>query len=290
MLKKIFIIIGLLILKCSNIFAYSFPNNLSSTTDDTIGNYRFTLMPEKHLIPLFTADSRTHRLSICNVLGSREFIGGMGGVFPVFNIGNKKNQVLEFSVASTLYTTLTRYQIGGALLNTDFFVDLFLDAKLNDRFFLRSGAGHTSQHLSDDGVKRYSPINYVRDYFQLFGVYQFPKQNGMIYGGIVFNHNLKVTDATNAYDLSNTPMYQFGFEHVPFQICKYGYLYWAGDIKFRGEVNYGSTKNIQAGVKWMNENKKTIRLAANYGWGYDERGQFYFQTREYFYLGLYFDF
>jgi hypothetical protein len=247
-------------------------------------------MPEKHLIPLFTADSRAHRLSICNVTGSREFIGSMGGIFPVLNVGNKKNQLLQFSVASTLYTTLMRYQNGGALLNTDFFVDIFIDMKLSDRFLLRTGAGHTSQHLSDDAVKKYTDINYVRDYLQLYGVYQLPKQKGMIYGGIIFNHNLKVTDAFNAYDLSNTPMFQFGFEHIPFQICKNGYFYWAGDIKFRGEVNYGSTKNIQAGIKLMNENKRTMRLAANYGWGYDERGQFYSQTRDYFFYGLYFDF
>lgn len=251
---------------------------------------QLTFLPESHLIPLFTADERAHRTSICNIPGGGELIGSMGGIFPVARIGRSPKRAFQFSVASTLYTTLIRARVGGSLLNTDFFVDIMLDLKLNDKYLVRVGSGHTSQHLSDDVVNKYLGINYVRDYHQLFLVRQFPKQRLMTYAGFIYNFNLKTTNDSQALDLSNRPMFQLGFEHAPWQFSRMGQLYWAGDIKFRGEVNYGTTQNIQAGVKFMNASKRTFRIAANYSWGYDERGQFYTHKRSFFSAGFYFDF
>ena len=288
MLKKIVAAAWIFLLLSPGAFA-AIPGFISSNTDDSTGKSHFKLMPASHLVPLFTADSRAHRLSITNVIGTGEFIGSMGGIFPVARF-NKFNKTFQLSAASTLYTTLVRKFIGGALINTDFFVDIFLDMKVNDRLYLRSSTGHTSQHLSDDAAHKYSDINYVRDYIQLFGIYHFPKQKAFVYGGIIFNHNLKTTNDTQAFDLSGRPSFQLGLEHTPFHISRTGYAYWAADIKFKGEVDFGTTENIQLGVKWISEDKRAIRIALNYGFGYDERGQFYTQKREYVYCGVYLDF
>src|SRR5437868_13917435 len=105
------------------------------TDTDTIGTFRFTLMPESHLVPLFTADQRAHRISFLNLAGTSEFIGSMGGVFPIVRI-ERNEKALQFSAASSLYTTLVRHTGGGSLINTDFFVDLFFDLKLHERFLV----------------------------------------------------------------------------------------------------------------------------------------------------------
>jgi hypothetical protein len=289
MLKKIFAIIGVYLLTNFNVAANSVSEVNFSDTLNTSNKSQFTLMPESHIVPLFTADSRAHRLSVCNVIGTGEFVASMGGIFPV--LGFKAfNKTCQFSGASTLYTTLVRSIHGGSLINTDFFVDLFLDIKLNEKIALRGSTGHTSEHLSDDAINKYHTINYVRDYFELFGIYQLPKQNGIIYGGIIFNHNIKTTNDSQAFDLSGRPTFQLGFEYTPLKIGKQANLYFAADVKFKAEVDLGSTQNLQAGIKWTNEYKRAIRLAVNYSWGYDERGQFYTQKREYVYAGLYLDF
>jgi hypothetical protein len=275
-------------LGCQTVFA-------TSAEDSSQTQPRFTFIPESRIIPLFTADQRAHRLSIQYIFkkDSAEFIGSMGGVFPVVNM-QLGPRTLQFSVASTLYTTLRRSVSAGDLINTDFFVDLLLDLKWNEHFSFRTGMGHTSQHLSDDALKKFgnlTSINYVRDYYQLFVVYQLPRHSLMTYGGVYYNHNFKTTDADqHAFDKSGTPIFQLGFEHAPFRISPKGRVYYAGDIKFHGEFDYQTTQNLQVGVKFSNAQKKTFRTALNWSSGYEERGQFYTQQRSFFTLGLYFDF
>lgn len=244
-----------------------------------------TLLPDTHIVPLFTADSRAHRLSIQKPFDNRGYVGGMGGIFPLAAISTHK-KTAQLSVASTLYTTLQRWTDHGIILNADFFVDLFLDIQLNNRFSIRTGAGHTSQHLSDDALGAgYVPINYVRDYYQAFGIYQLAKYRFMGYGGVVFNHNFKTT-----YDISKKFMFQLGFEHSPVKFKVNNYLYWAADVKFREEFDYGTTQNYQVGYKYGVATKHVFRFALNYSKGYEERGQFYTKKRELTTVGLFFDF
>lgn len=286
MQKKLFLL--LLYANLAAPFLHASSLNANENKEDS-SKIRFTFIPDTHIIPLFTADQRAHRLSVYSHIGTSEFIGSMGGIFPVAQL-SRKNKSMQFSVASSLYTTLLRSGKGGTLINADFFVDLFFDLKLNEKFQFRFSSGHTSQHLSDDGSNLYTPINYVRDYFQLFSIYQITAQHAFVYGGIILNHNLKTTDGTQAFDMSGKPSFQMGFEHVPFKISKQGSLFWGGDIKFRAENDLGTTQNIQAGIKFKNAHERVIRIAGNYSSGYDERGQFYTQQVNFVHLGFTFEF
>lgn len=247
---------------------------------------QWTMLPEKHLVPLFTADSRAHRLSIQKPLNDNGYIGSMGGIFPVFSAGNHK-RTFQFSAASTVYTTLRRWTDRGRLINVDFFVDFFGDLKLNEQWALRGGIGHTSQHLSDDAVvdEGARPINYTRDYGQLFGVYTHAKYNFRAYAGLTFNTNFKTTRS-----LGPILIPQIGWEHSPVKWKTNNFLYYAFDIKWRGELNYRTIQNYQLGYKYTIPYKHSLRFAINHSRGLDERGQFYTQTRNFTTFGFFFDF
>ncbi len=247
--------------------------------------YQYELLPQKHIVPLYTADSRAHRLSIQKPFDSRGYIGSMGGIFPVASISNTK-QKLQFSVASTVYTTLNRWTNRGQVINVDFFVDLFLDFQLNENFSLRSGMGHTSQHLSDDATQAgLVPINYVRDFYQIFVNYKNTSHRFFTYGGITYNHNFKTT--TN---ISGFSILQVGLEHSPIKWGNHNFLYYAADFKFREESNFASTNNFQLGYKYALENSHVLRLAINQFNGLTEIGQNYKQSTTFNTIGLYFDF
>jgi hypothetical protein len=246
---------------------------------------KWDILPDKHIVPLFTADSRAHRISLQKPLNDNGYIGSMGGIFPLVAY-TRGGRTLQFSAATTAYTTLRKWTNRGRLINVDFFVDFFLDLKLNEHWALRSGMGHTSQHLTDDAiVEGLIPIQYTRDYAQLFGVYTNTRHRLMLYAGWIFNGNLK----TNV-NYGMVSMFQLGFEHAPVKWFDNNYLYYAADVKFRGESDYRTIHNVQLGYKYARAGKHTFRFAAGYTGGMDERGQFYKQTREFTYLGIYFDF
>ncbi|MES2559872.1 MAG: DUF1207 domain-containing protein [Bacteroidota bacterium] len=246
----------------------------------------WTLLPETHLVPLFTADSRAHRLSIQKPFSDNGYIGSMGGIFPVFSVANSK-KIFQVSAASTVYTTLRRWTDRGRLINVDFFVDIYGDLKLTEQWAIRSGIGHTSQHLSDDAVvdEGKMPINYTRDYGQLFGVYHHAGYAFRAYAGLIFNTNFKTTSS-----LGPILIPQIGMEHSPVKWKTHHYLYYAFDIKFRGELDYRTMQNYQIGYKYSVPYKHTFRFAINYSHGLDERGQFYTQTRNFGTIGVFFDF
>jgi hypothetical protein len=258
-------------------------NNSFAQTQDSIP--KWTILPESHIVPLFTADSRAHRLSIQKPISDNGYIASMGGIFPIFS-REKNKRIIQFSGASTVYTTLRRWTDRGRLINIDFFVDLYLDFKLNDHWAIRTGAGHTSQHLSDDAIQDgLKQINYTRDYGQVFGVYSLPQYRFFCYGGWIFNNSFKTTS-----NMSPVSMFQFGFEHSPLKWFDNNYLYYAADIKFRGEMNYKTIQNYQLGYKYARPGKHTLRGAINYSTGLDERGQFYTQYRELLTTGVFLDF
>jgi hypothetical protein len=247
---------------------------------------KWDILPDKHIVPLFTADGRAHRLSLIKPFNDNGYIGSMGGIFPLVAF-TKNKHTLQFSAASTVYTTLRKWTDRGRLINVDFFVDFFLDLKLNEQWALRGGIGHTSQHLTDDAIQDLGlvPIQYTRDYGQLFGVYTNTKYRLLCYGGWIFNGNLKTT-----INMGAVSMFQLGFEHAPIKWFDHNYIYYAADLKFRGESDYRTIHSAQLGYKYAHAGKHTFRFAAGYTGGMDERGQFYKQRRDFGTLGMYFDF
>ena len=261
----------------------------ASAIDSTYSKITFEILPDHKLIPIFAADGRAHRLSALNILGGNDFVGSMGGIFPIVNVKHSEH-ILQFSAASSLYTTLKRYIDHGILFNVDFFVDLYFDYQINKNFFIRTGAGHTSQHLSDDGSAYRVPINYVRDYVELVCYYKLPQKHLGIYAGYFLNHNLKTTDATKSYNYSGQPLLQFGFEHAPFSISEHGRFFYALDLKFRGELDYRVTRNFLSGIRFSKPDGRSIRLAYNMSGGPDERGQLYTNNHLFYGVGVYLEF
>ncbi len=262
-------------------FVYS-----GSEKDSTIS---VTFLPAKKLVPVFTADQRAYRLSIANRLGSNDFIGGIGGHFRIAEVKHR-HHLVQFSIASNVYNTLTRYLKAGTLVNADFYVDLFLDVKLTNSWLIRTGAGHTSHHLSDDVVMKYNGINYVRDYYHIYGIYKPETDKWFVYSGLVYNHNFKTTEGTQAFDISGKPLIQAGFSQQVLATGRRSHWYWAGDIKLRGELDYGTTQNLQTGILFTGASESALRLAFSWSSGYEERGQFYKQKTNFTTLGLYFEY
>lgn len=259
--------------------------NIAFSQDSSSIKFSYKILPDEHIVPLYTADSRAHRLSIQKPTDSRGYIGSMGGIFPLASL-TKFDKIFQFSVAASSYLTLNRWTNRGQVVNVDFFVDIFLDFKIDENFSLRSGGGHTSQHLSDDALLAgMIPINYVRDYYQLFVNYKSNNTRFFTYGGLIYNHNFK----TNI-DYSGKSMLQFGFEHSPVKFYKNNYLYYAYDVKFREEFNFSTTNNLQIGLKYATPQKRTCRLAFNYFSGLSEIGQTYQLKNDFKTVGLYFDF
>ncbi len=273
-------------LVCTVLVLLTFIGRGNTQTRDSSA-YKFFILPQKKLIPVFTADARAHRLSIQRNFDQNSYLGSMGGIFPLVQLNHQK-KAIQLCVAGTTYMGLLRSVNHGSVLNIDFFVDVYADVKLSESWLARLGTGHTSQHLSDDAIVTLGNSafnNYARDYYQLLGVYNNKNLRILLYGGIIYNFNFKTER-----DLSGKSMFQFGFEHNPFKFGKTQSVYYAGDIKFRGEQNYGQTLHGQLGYKYQSVNSRVMRLAVNYSSGLEERGQFYKQNREFASAGLYLEF
>ena len=255
----------------------------------------FSFLPLRHLMPVWTANSTAHRISASKIIENNNYIGSMGGVFPLIS-ASQEGKVAQVSIASTLYTQLERPPKHLQVINVDFFVDLFVDFRLDENLVLRSGFGHTSQHLTDDAIELLGygrSINYLRDYCQLFGMLKAEAIKGYVYAGAYYNYKFK-TQADGKYDVPNDaphPMiYEIGTEISPFQIGASSYVYAGFDIKLRGEAKFGASQNYQIGIKHLNEFGRTFRFAFNHRTGLEERGQFFVLHNTFNTFSLYFDF
>ncbi|OYU95744.1 MAG: hypothetical protein CFE21_11440 [Bacteroidetes bacterium B1(2017)] len=269
-----------------------FGSNQALAQDSTKTRVVFEPLSNK-LIPIFTADSRAHRLSFQKNFDQTSYTASMGGVFPFMNI-SKKKLFIQLSAAGSTYLTLARQNHAGSVQNIDFFGDLFCDIKISHLVNLRLGTGHTSQHLSDDALIAGNPFkNYAKDYHQLMLVYTPSKKFEKIeptpnylffYGGISYAYNFKTYT-----DISNKILVQTGFEHMPLTFKNRMGLYYGADIKWRQENNYAYTLNTQIGIKSFNNWGKSMRLAIDYTLGTDERGYYQPTKRNFAHLGVYFD-
>lgn len=281
---RVFLTCSLLLLFTKS-FAYRRAINDSIGTD-SIKKINMTLLPKSHIVPVWTANGTAHRISISKVTNNNNYIAGMGGVFPVVALRHK-NKTLQFSVASSVYSQLIRPPGHLTVMTIDYYADFFFDLSIHKNIAFRFGSGHTSHHFSDDAIESlgYRSINYVRDYYQLFAVYKSPAIKGYAYGGAYYNYHFLVP-----HSVSNTFIYEIGFEHTPLELKKGLFLYIGMDIKLREELNFKTSENYQAGIKYQNESGRILRIAVNQRRGFEERGQFYNQTNNFTSLSAYFDF
>lgn len=244
-----------------------------------------SFLPVKKLIPSFTASGIEHRISLNKQLTRGVFIGSMGGRFPVADI-HYNDMACQFSVAATVYSSLQNANVKFNVNNVDFYVDLMFDVPLTTQLTARAGWGHTSHHFADDAVGSGSiPINYARDYYELFGVYAMPSVHAFVYGGAYWTYSFLVNR-----NVGRKLLPEFGGEYSFATLAPGISLYGAFDLKYREEVSYASTQSYQLGIKIFDYSFRTMRLAYTVRTGIDDRGQYYDQRITIHMLGLFFDF
>ena len=244
-------------------------------------------LPHEKFVPVFTADGNAHRISYNKLTDRGSLIGSMGGIFPVANLRSNKLDA-QISLASSVYTHLNNAGIRFQVVNVDYFVDVYADIRLTPLWTVRIGGGHTSQHLADDAFESLGfsrSINYARDYYQVFVIRRLPALRGFVYGGTYYTHSFLIDTRIDGQWL-----FQAGGEFLSTQLYGPLFVYTAGDIKLRGELEYGSTQSYQAGLKISGDSYSAIRLSYTYRTGLEERGQFYNQRISRHMVGLFFDF
>lgn len=246
-----------------------------------------SFVPKNQFVPSFTASGTEHRMTYAKQLSNSTFLAGLGGTFPAALIRYHGVECLV-TVAGTVYTTLESAGIKFQVTNADYYADVMFDIPVSSETILRFGSGHTSHHLVDDAIIALGSarvINYARDYYQLFGVHTLSAIRGFVYGGTYYTHSFLINTRQDGNFL-----FQVGADGGSLPLTNQLELYGALDIKFRGEVNFGSTQSYQIGIRARGEILRAIRFAYTYRTGIEERGQFYDQRNNFQSIGLYFDF
>lgn len=241
------------------------------------------LFPENKIYEKYYADALSHQFSLFKQFGSNEWFGNIGIEKPLVNFEFDEN-IYQFTVAATVFNTLKITPPHIQVFTADYLVDLFIDKKFYDNFILRFNWGHLSAHFSDDGITQLNrkSINYVRDYIGIASENLLNIINGKIYYSASYNfHNEPKKDKHIHL--------QLGFDGGKY-LSNELLLYFAFDFKIKEEVNYGSTKSFQIGLKYAQGKLSNIRLAYTFRAGFEERGQLYNESDNKHLIGLFFDF
>lgn len=259
-----------------NYSPFSDDNNTSSTA--------IKWFPDRSFFPKLYADGTAQQFSVNKDFLSRRFIGAIGGLqklaeFVVYEYP------IQASLGATVFASLFRKSDVVEVHTACFFVDFLFDIKLSENFILRTGYGHYSSHLVDDGLEKLqiNAINYAKDYLPLIGAYKLSATALWFYGGIRFD-TFTIPEYNKRWNI------QIGAEYTDFPLTNDLKLYSAVDLKFKSEASWGSTQSYQIGVKFLESSDHAFRFVYTYRTGLDDRGQFFKNHIKLSMLGLYFDF
>jgi hypothetical protein len=246
----------------------------------------FTLFPERRLVPPFPANPTAHQFSAGQILKNRNVISSMGGILPVANV-QWDWFAAQLSVGSSVYAYLNPPD-NVNLVTADFYVDfVIIDIPLTEKLTLRVAPGHTSHHLSDNAYAAsglQQAIDYIRDYWEVFAIYRTKELKGFVYGGAYYNYTYQI-----GREIHKPWLFEIGGEFLQTRIVENVFAYGGIDIKLRDESHYATTQNYQIGVRFLNGNGYSLRLALNLRTGVDERGQFVKQHDRFTMLAAYID-
>lgn len=230
--------------------------------------HAFSFLPGKKIFPLFTADALTHQISLSKIIDNRDWIGTIGGVVPLVTAHVPKGPEIQFSVAVSTFNRLIKPP-GLTVYTIDYKIDVPVDIRY-DRFAVRLAYGHYSCHFADDGIEilgRHS-IQSIKDHLWMGVAYDLEAIGGYTYAaGFYFYHN--------APQMSAHWQVQWGAEGGNLPVTEFAKLYAAIDIKCKQEVNWGTTRSLQIGLRMFEHRNYSLRLAYVVRRGYDERGQFF---------------
>ena len=242
------------------------------------------LFPRDRIFPKFYADGTVEQFSLAKDAMTRNIIGSIGGIQRIVQLTHESGTLIQLGAGATVYGSFIRSPGQLQVVTADFYVDFPIDIRFSDRFAIRTGWGHYSAHLVDDGIEmlHFSSINYAKDYIPLFAAYTIPTIALTTYGGVRFDYF--TIPERNARQL-----FQFGIQGGDLALFSLGHLYGALDIKLRSEVNWGTTQSYQVGFKFFEQGASGFRVAYTYRTGIDDRGQFYQNRRTLSLVGVYFD-
>lgn len=241
-------------------------------------------LPDHRLFPQLLADGTAHRLGVAKDLHSRRWLGAIGAQRPLLQISAGAFDV-QAGVGATVHTGFLRNPPLLRVVTVDFMVDFPVDIRLSPSLTFRTGYGHHSAHLADDGIEQLGihSVNYAKDYVMLLFAYALPGIGGFVYGGGRFDfHTLPETEKHRAL--------QCGCEAGNISVLPWLSVYVALDFRFREEAAFRATQSYQVGAKLFERSAGTVRVTYTYRTGTDDRGQFYRQTADLSLLGLYVDF
>ncbi|MBI3006114.1 MAG: DUF1207 domain-containing protein [Ignavibacteriales bacterium] len=225
--------------------------------------------PSYQMLRPFIGDVMAHRFGAAKLFGNKQFRGTVGSVVPVLGT-DYPGFMLQASVGASVHAQLDLEQ-SISLMSTEFVIDFFLlDALVHESTIIRLGVSHTSHHLGDNALARLNakPLDYSRDYLQLFFVHMFSPVR--LYTGTQYSYNF----------VAGSPIHkpwwiQTGVDAELFSFGP-GFVVYAGsDFKFRQEVSFASTQRFELGFLWPSTNGRNLRFSLAHQTGVDERGQFY---------------
>ncbi len=259
-------------------------NPLANSIQKNNYNKEVEFFPRDRIFPKFYADGVTEQFSLNKDLFTKRFIGAIGGSHSIVQFYWGK-YLIQIGLGATVYASLIKKPDVVEVQTAGFFVDLPIDIQLTRNIALRTGYGHYSAHLVDDGLDalQIQAINYAKDYVPLFISYNIDKSRYIFYGGFRF-------DTYTIPEYHKRWNFQIGAEGGNYLITEGVKLYGAVDIKFKSEAGWGSTQSYQIGLKFLESHSNALRLAYTYRTGLEDRGQFYKKHVSLSLVGFYFDF
>lgn len=239
--------------------------------EDTTGTAVLGAFPSSRVFPVLPADGTGHGIGISKDLSSRQWPASLGGLVRILEF-RPGFGVVQLGVGATAHTTLLRQPGSLQVTTIDFVVDFPLDVRLTEMLVVRTGYGHHSAHLADDGIELLGlhSINYAKDYVTLMLGSGIPTLRGFLYAGARYDfHSLPVTDArwvlTTGGSVDVTDV--FGVTT----------LYAAWDIKAKSEVAFATTQTYQIGLRYPSHTFPSLRISWSLQTGIDQRGQMYME-------------
>ena len=109
-------------------------------------------LPAEPLFPRLAADGTGQQLSLNKDLRTRQIFGTIGGRLGIVQ-GRLGAVPVQLGIGATVNGSFIKTPSVLNVLTVDFFVNLPVDLRLSDRLVLRTGWGHYSAHLADDGAR-----------------------------------------------------------------------------------------------------------------------------------------
>jgi hypothetical protein len=260
------------------------PVALAQTGEATGMGSRIRIFPRDPLFPKFLADGTVQQFSLAKDAQTRRIVGSIGGIQPIARLTLPGGTLVQVGAGATVYASFIKTPSVLQVVTADFFVDFPLEVRFSERFALRTGWGHYSAHLVDDGIEmlKLASVNYAKDYVPLFVAYSIPSVNVEMYGGARIDYF--TIPERNAHTIV-----QVGLQGGDLPVSTWGHIYGALDIKARSEAAGSTTQSYQVGLKFLEDGPRGFRVAYTYRTGMDDRGQFYRSRTSVSLMGLYFD-